>query len=570
MRLKRFKYRRQINAILLFMKPALLSLRKLSKEQLTAEIVSGAIVGIVALPLAIAFGIASGVAPEKGLYTAIVAGFLISALGGSRVQIGGPTGAFVVIVYGIVQKHGIEGLAIATVLAGLILIAMGLLKLGTVVRFIPYPVVTGFTSGIAAIIFSTQINDFFGLGIKEVPSEFFAKWATYIEHAGTINVQALFVSLLSLSIILLWPRRSRKIPSPFAALVISTAAVFAFNLNVETLGSRYGEIKASLPAFNLPDITIENINILIWPAVIIAVLAAVESLLSAVVADGMIEDKHDSNMELVAQGIANIASPLFGGMPATGALARTATNVKNGGRTPIAGITHTIVLLLILLAFGKFVAFIPIAALSAILVVVSYHMSEYRMFKMLAIKAPKEDAYVLLITFLLTVFVDLTVGVTVGMVFAVLLLIKKLVLLTEVEPIRASFKNGAKGKPTIRAHELPKGVEVYEIRGPFFFGAVYKFRETVDIVAHSPKVLILNMRKVFAIDATGLNALEGLINKAKEKKTIVMLSGIYPEVFSEMEKFGLIDDIGRENIFKSVPLAIKRAEELLEPKSASQ
>lgn len=552
------------------MKPALAgSLKELSKKQITTDIVSGAIVGIVALPLAIAFAIASGVTPEKGLYTAIVAGFLISALGGSRVQIGGPTGAFVVIIYSIVQKYGIEGLAVATILAGLILVAMGLLRLGAAVRFIPYPVVTGFTSGIAAIIFSTQIKDFFGLGIKEVPSEFFAKWGAYIRYADTVNAQALFISALSLLIILYWPRVSRKIPSPFAALIASTALVQAFNLNVETIGSRFGEIHAALPAFRLPDITMVNIEILIWPAVTVAMLGAIESLLSAVVADGMTGDKHDSNMELIAQGIANIASPLFGGIPATGALARTATNVKSGGRTPIAGIMHAVVLLLIMLAFGKLVVLIPIAALSAILVVVSYHMSEYRMFKTLATKAPNEDAYVLLITFLLTVFVDLTVGVTVGMVFAVLLLIKKLILLTEVEPIRKSFKNGIRGKPTINAHELPKGVEVYEIRGPFFFGAVYKFRETVDIVAHPPRVLILNMRKVFAIDATGLHALEGLINKAKEKKTIVMLSGIYPEVFSEMEKFGLIDDIGRENIFKSVPLAIKRAEELIELKSDS-
>jgi len=549
------------------MEPALLrSLKGLSRKQLLSDITSGAIVGIVALPLAIAFGIASGVAPEKGLYTAIVAGFLISALGGSRVQIGGPTGAFVVIVYSIIQKYGIEGLAVATIAAGVLLIIMGILRLGAAVRFIPYPVVTGFTSGIAVVIFSTQIKDLLGLEIKNVPSEFVAKWIAYIKHANTISTETLLVSALSLFIVLYWPRISRKLPSPFVALVVSTASVYVFGLNVETIGSRFGEIAASLPAPVLPRITIERIEILTMPIITIAILAAVESLLSAVVADGMTGDKHDSNMELIALGMANIASPLFGGIPATGAIARTATNVKNGGRTPIAGITHAVVLLLILLVFGKLVAFIPLAALSAILIVVAYHMSEFRMFRTLALKAPREDAYVLLSTFLLTVFVDLTVAVTAGMIFSVFLLTKKLVLLAGIEPISSAFKNGAARKPIINGREVPKEVEIYEIRGPFFFGAVYKFKEVVDIVANPPKVLILNMRKVFTIDATGLNALESLIDKAKEKKTSVMLSGLLPSILAEMENFGLIDKIGRENIFKSVPLALKSARELLNEK----
>ncbi|HEY9229347.1 MAG TPA: SulP family inorganic anion transporter, partial [Gemmatimonadaceae bacterium] len=401
------------------------------RTQLTRDVTAGVIVGIVALPLAIAFAIASGVTPGRGLWTAIVAGFLISALGGSRVQIGGPTGAFVVIVYGIVQKYGIDGLTVATLMAGLLLVVMGFAKLGAAIKFIPHPVIIGFTSGIAVIIFSSQVKDLLGLRMEAVPAEFLGKWTAYLEHAGAFTPAAILVAATALAIIVVWPRITQRVPGPFIALIVTTIGAQLLHLPVETIGSRFGELNAAIPHPQVPHLSVAQVTALVGPAFTIAMLAAIESLLSAVVADGMIGGRHRSNMELVAQGVANIASPLFGGIPATGAIARTATNIKNGGRTPIAGMTHAATLLLITLFFGRYAALIPLATLAAILVVVAYHMSEWRTFRG-ELRAPKSDVAVLLTTFGLTVLVDLTVAISVGMVLAAFLFIRRMATVTNV------------------------------------------------------------------------------------------------------------------------------------------
>ncbi len=416
-------------------------MRGYTRAQFLADLSAGIIVGIVALPLAIAFAIASGVAPERGLYTAIIAGFLVSALGGSRVQIGGPTGAFIVIVYGIVQQYGLDGLLLAGMMAGVILIVFGLARLGGAIKFIPYPVVVGFTSGIAIVILSSQVKDLLGLRMGAIPANFVAKWHAYGTHFSVLNPWAVAVALLSLGIIVLWPRVSRRIPGPFVALVVVTALVTIFKIPVETIGSRFGEIHAGLPLPTLPHVTLARLATLIGPAFTIAILAAVESLLSAVVADGMIGGRHRSNMELVAQGVANIVSPLFGGIPATGAIARTATNVKNGGRTPVAGMIHALTLLLITLFFGRWAALIPMAALAGILVIVSYHMCEWRTFRAL-LRSPRGDVLVLLVTFLLTVFIDLTAAIEVGMVLAAFLFMKQMAAVTQVTMVESMDDNG--------------------------------------------------------------------------------------------------------------------------------
>src|SRR6478752_4235702 len=410
------------------------TLKGYSRAQLVADVTAGVIVGIVALPLAIAFAIASGVTPDRGLWTAIVAGFLISALGGSRVQIGGPTGAFVVIVYGIVQKYGVDGLTVATFMAGVLLVVMGAAKLGNMIKFIPHPVVTGFPSGIAVIIFSSQVKDLFGLRMGAVPAEFLAKWESFAEHASVPTPAAAGVAALTLAIIVVWPRISRRVPGPFVALIVATAATALLHLPVETIGSRFGSLNASFPHPQVPHLSVAEVTSLVGPAFTIAMLAAIESLLSAVVADGMIGGRHRPNMELVAQGVANIASPLFGGIPATGAIARTATNVKNGGRTPVAGIVHALTLLVITVAAGRWAAYIPMATLAAILVVVSYHMSEWRTF-LAELRSPKSDVAVLLTTFLLTVLIDLTVAISVGMVLAAFLFIRRMATVTNVSVI---------------------------------------------------------------------------------------------------------------------------------------
>ncbi|HTO72533.1 MAG TPA: SulP family inorganic anion transporter, partial [Gemmatimonadales bacterium] len=523
---------------------------------------AGIVVGIVALPLAIAFAIASGVSPERGLYTAIVGGFLISALGGSRVQIGGPTGAFVVIVYGIVQKYGLDGLTIATMMAGVILVILGVARLGAAIKFIPFPVVTGFTSGIALIIFSSQVRDFLGLRMEAVPADFVDKWRAYAVSFPTVNPWALGAGGLALAIIVLWSRVNRRIPSPFVALIVVTALVRIFHLPVETIGDRFGTIHAGLPSPALPHVSLRTAAALVSPAFTIALLAAIESLLSAVVSDGMIGSRHRSNMELVAQGVANFVSPIFGGIPATGAIARTATNVKNGGRTPVAGMIHAVTLLLITLFFGHWAALIPMAVLAAILVVVSYNMSEWRTFRS-ELRAPKSDVVVLLTTFTLTVLVDLTVAVEVGMVLAAFLFMKRMAEVTNVSLVNREFADEGGEESAdpnaIATRAVPAGVEVYEIDGPFFFGAAESFKQTVGSMGKSPKVLIVRMRKVPVIDSTGINTLRDLARRYRKEGTLFIISGVHSQPVMALTNAGLYDEIGEANICGNIDDALNRA-----------
>ena len=542
------------------------TLKDYTREQFSRDLLAGVIVGIVALPLAIAFAIASGVSPERGLYTAIVAGFLISALGGSRVQIGGPTGAFVVIVSGIVAQYGVDGLVLATLMAGFIIVAFGLLRWGGAIKFIPYPVTIGFTSGIALIIFSSQIRDLLGLEMTAVPAPFVAKWGAYVRAFDSVNPWAFVVAIATLAIIVAWPKVSRRIPGPFVALIATTLLVQLLHLPVETIGARFGEIHAGLPRPTLPVITLERMRVLAAPAFTIALLAAIESLLSAVVADGMIGGRHRSNMELVAQGIANIASPLFGGMPATGAIARTATNVKNGGRTPVAGMTHALTLLFITLFFGRWAALIPLATLAAILVVVAFHMSEWRTFAS-EFRAPKSDVAVLLTTFLLTVLVDLTVAIEVGMVLAAFLFMRRMAEVTNISVLTHEFTDPIDDYEhdpnAVRRRAIPEGVQVYEITGPFFFGAAETFKDRVSRIAGKPKVLILRMRHVLAIDSTGLHALRELVQRSKREGILVVLSDVHAQPVVALERSGLYDDITEENVHGNIDDALNRARQHL-------
>jgi len=542
------------------------TLRGYTREQLVADVTSGVVVGVVALPLAIAFSIASGVTPDRGLYTAVIAGFLISALGGSRVQIGGPTGAFVVIVYGIVQRYGIDGLMVATLMGGVILIGFGLAKMGAAIKFIPFPVVTGFTSGIAVIIFSGQVKDLLGLQMGTVPAEFVGKWAEYGRHAGTIDPTTLLVSGATLAILMLWPRLNLRLPGPFVALVATTLLVQFLHLRVDTIGGRFGIIDASFPRPSLPHVTFATATALVGPAFTIAVLAGIESLLSAVVSDGMIGGKHRSNMELVAQGVANIVSPLFGGIPATGAIARTATNVRNGGRTPVAGITHAATLLLITLFFGRWAAVIPMATLAGILVVVSYHMSEWRTFRA-EFRAPKSDLTVLLTTFLLTVLVDLTVAVEVGMVLAAFLFMRRMAEVTNVSAITREFQDDTEeaAPDALRRRQLPPGVEIYEVNGPFFFGAAEKFKETLTQLHSSPKVLVIVMRNVPSIDSTGLAALRDVVLRFRQGGTRVILCGVHAQPMVALQRSALADEIPEEDLVGSIEEALALARTHLAP-----
>jgi SulP family sulfate permease len=539
------------------------TLKSYNRSQFTSDLVAGVIVGVVALPLAIAFAIASGVTPDRGLYTAIIAGFLISALGGSRVQIGGPTGAFVVIVYGIVQKYGIDGLVVATIMAGVILVILGVAKLGAAIKFIPHPVVVGFTSGIAVIIFSSQVKDFFGLRMGEVPAEFIPKWRAFASSLDSINPQALAVSLVALLIMILWPRVSRRIPGPFVALIATTLVVRLFNIPVETIGTRFGAISATFPHPIVPHVSLAQLTALVGPAFTIALLAAVESLLSAVVADGMIGGRHRSNMELIAQGVANIVAPIFGGMPATGAIARTATNVKNGGRTPVAGMIHALTLLLITLFFGRWAALIPLATLAAILVVVSYHMSEWRTFRS-ELTAPKSDVVVLLTTFSLTVLIDLTVAIEVGMVLAAFLFMRRMAEVTNVSMVTRELADGTYGDEeddpnSVRRRVVPSGVEVFEISGPFFFGAAEQFKDTLSQIAKKPNILIIRLRDVPAIDSTGLHALKELARRCKHDGTLLLLADVHAQPMFALARSDILLEIGEENLFGNLDDALDRA-----------
>ncbi len=542
------------------------TLRTYDRSQFYTDLGAGVIVGIVALPLAIAFAVASGVTPDRGLYTADIAGFVISALGGSRVQIGGPTGAFVVIVYGIVQKYGLDGLLIATLMGGVILIGFGLARLGAAIKFIPFPVVTGFTSGIALIIFSGQVKDLLGLPLGELTAEFIGKWTEYARHAGHVNGWAVLVSALTLLILGLWPRLDVRVPGPFVALIATTALVRVFDLPVETIGTRFGAIDASFPRPVLPHVTFETAAALVGPAFTIAMLAGIESLLSAVVSDGMIGGRHRSNMELVAQGVANIASPLFGGIPATGAIARTATNVKNGGRTPVAGIVHALTLLLITLFFGKWAGLIPMATLAGILTVVAYHMSEWRTFRS-EFRAPKSDLLVLLTTFLLTVLVDLTVAVEVGIVLAAFLFMRRMAEVTNVSVLTREFdeadEEGERDPNSLGRRKVPPGVEVYEINGPFFFGAAEKFKETMTSLRDRPKVLILRLRNVPAMDSTGIHALGDIVRRFRKAGTRVILSDVHAQPMVALQRSALADELPEDDLVGNIDDALNVAREHL-------
>ena len=542
------------------------TLKAYNKTLFFSDVSSGIIVGIVALPLAIAFGIASGVSPNNGIITAVIAGFIISALGGSRVQIGGPTGAFIIIVYGIVQKYGMDGLMIATIMAGIILVVMGFMKLGTLIKFIPLPIITGFTSGIALIIFTTQIKDLLGLNINDLPSEFLAKIPVYVNNVTAFNNDTLIVSAISLSIIIFLGKYIKKIPSTFIALIVGTVIVQLFGLNVETIASKFGTLNSSFPSPTFPVITYDKVYQLAGPAFTIAILAAIESLLSAVVADGMIGGKHRSNMELIANGAANIISPIFGGIPATGAIARTVTNIRNGGKTPIAGIVHSIVLLLIMLFFGQYAGMIPMCVLASILVVVAYNMSEWREF-IAQLKMPKSDVIVLITTFLITVILDLTIAIEVGMVLSAMLFMKRMADVTNVGVINREFDEDRlieeRGVNSIHGKNIPNGVIIYEINGPFFFGAASKFKEAIRVVSKQTKVLILRLRNVPAIDSTGIATLEDFYYDCKKNNSVLVISGIHAQPMFASERAGLLDKIGEENIRGNIDDALNRAREIM-------
>ena len=550
------------------LKPQLLtSLKTYNRQTLTADIMAGIIVGIVALPLAIAFGIASGVTPEKGIITAIISGFIISLLGGSKVQIGGPTGAFIVIIYGIIQKYGIEGLMIATVMAGVFLLLFGLLKLGTIIKYIPYPIVVGFTSGIAVTIFTTQIKDLFGLTIESVPSDFIEKWGCYISHFSTADLWCSIVGILSVIIIALTPKVSKKIPGSLVAIIVMTVAALILKnyfgvTTIETIGDRFS-VSSAIPDAHMPAMTWDTIKSLVAPALTIAVLGAIESLLSATVADGVIGAHHNSNTELVAQGLANIASPIFGGIPATGAIARTMTNINNGGKTPVSGIVHAIVLLLIFLFFMPLAKYIPMACLAGVLVIVSYGMSGWRSFLAL-MKNPKSDVTVLLITFFLTIIFDLTVAIEVGLIIACLLFMKRVSEITDVKAVTDEINEESDMIKDNAEHlTIPEGVEVYEINGPYFFGAGNKFEEVMAAFGDRPKVRIIRMRKVPFVDSTGIHNLTNLCEMSHNEGIEVVLSGVCEKVHKQLEKARFYDILGNKNICSHINLALERANEII-------
>jgi SulP family sulfate permease len=522
------------------------------RRQLVRDLTAGVIVGIVAIPLAIAFAIGSGVTPDRGLRTAIIAGFLISALGGSRVQIGGPTGAFVVIVYGIIQKHGVDGLIVATLMAGVMLIVMGAAKLGSVIKFIPHPVIVGFTSGIAVIIASGEVKDFLGLRMASVPSEFLPKWRALIDHLGSTSPAALGVALLTLAVIVVWPRINRRIPGPFVALVVATLVVTVSHAPVETIGSRFGALSMAIPAPHLPPMSLATMNALLVPAFTIAMLGAIESLLSAVVADGMIGGRHRSNMELVAQGVANIGSALFGGIPATGAIARTATNVKNGGRTPVAGMMHALTLLAVTIFAGQWASLIPMASLAAILLVVAYHMSEWRTFAT-ELGSPKSDVAVLLATFGLTVLVNLTAAIGVGVALAGILFIRRMAMTAEINALTSSADDDVLDSV---GGAMPAGVEVYAINGPLFFGAAELFKETLSVVAGRPRVLVIRMRGVAVLDSTGMHVLKDIVHRSRREGTRVLLVELQPQPAAALLGSRLLAEIGAENVLPDLDAAL--------------
>ena len=535
-----------------------------SRKQFYSDLAAGTTVGIVALPLAIAFAIASGVKPEQGLFTAIIAGFLISLLGGSRAQISGPTGAFVVIIYGIVRQYGYDGLAVATLIAGILLVLMGLFRMGALLKFIPYPVTVGFTTGIALIIFSSQVGDFLGLHLTSPPAGFLERLIAYGQHLSELNLNAIIVGALSLFIIVLWPKVTHRVPGMLVAILVATCAVKILNLPVDTIGSRFGSVPNRLPAPHLPVVTLALVKQMFSPAVTIAFLAALESLLAAVVADGMLGTRHRSNMELIAQGAGNIGSILFGGIPATGAIARTATNIKSGGRTPVAGMIHAVVLLLILQFLGKYAGLIPMPALAAILIVVAYNMSEWKEFKDL-LGGTKSDTIVLLATFFLTVLIDLTVAIQVGVLLATFLFMQRMSNATEVTQVTETLRDEDETQARdISRLDVPPTVEVFEIYGSLFFGAIERFKDAMRSVEKRPRVLILRMRHVQTIDASGLHTLEELLESTRRRGIALIISAARPNVRELMERTGFAETLGPENFCEDIFCALDRARVVLE------
>lgn len=554
-------------------KPRLVSeLRHYSREKFAADAMAGLIVGIVALPLAIAFGIASGVSPSQGILTAIIGGFIVSALGGSRVQIGGPTGAFIVIIFGIVNDPalGLSGLMVATMLAGLFLIMLGVFRLGTIIKFIPYPIVVGFTSGIAVTIFTTQVKDLLGLTIAgKVPGDFVSKWVVYLRHIDTIDWLTAAVGLASIAVIALTPKVSKKVPGSLVAIVLMTVGVYFLNahtgMHVLTIGDSFGEIKAAIPALTVPDLTWDGLRSLLPTAMVIAVLGAIESLLSATVADGVCGDHHNSNQELIGQGVANLCTPLFGGIPCTGAIARTMTNINNGGRTPVAGIIHAVVLLVIFLVLMPLAAYIPMACLAGVLVVVSYNMSGWRTVAQL-MKNPKSDIAVLGITFFLTVVFDLTIAIEVGLLIACLLFMKRMAETTQVKVIADEIDPNEETDAEVHEEHLviPAGVEVYEINGPYFFGIANKFEELMAAMDNHPKVRVIRMRRVPFIDSTGIHNLQNLCEISHREGTHIVLSGVMPNVYAVLEHNGFCRLLGKDHICPNINVALDRAKAIVE------
>lgn len=543
-----------------------------SLKNLSSDFMAGSTVAIIAIPLAMAFAIASGVSPEKGLFTAIVAGFIISFLGGSRYQIGGPTGAFVVVLYTIILKHGYDGLVIATFLAGIMLFFMGVFKLGTIIKYIPYPVTVGFTTGIALIIFSSQMKDFFGFSIAKMPAEFSEQWAIYAHEIANINYAALSIGILSLISLIKFQRYFPKIPAPIIVIIVASFAVSLFNIPVETIGSKFGTLPNHLPLPQLPHFTLEKVRAVFPDAITIALLGAIESLLSCVVADGMSGDRHHSNKELMAQGVANIGSVLFGGIAATGAIARTAINIKSGAFSPLSGMIHAGMLFLFIYLFSTFIGLIPLATLAAILIMVAWNMSEFHHFKAIALKSERNDAVVLLMTFFLTVLIDLNTGVQTGIMLAALLFIKRMIDVTDIEDKRKGFglvlheedeEIEENDRNSITCKRIPKEVEVYEINGPFFFGVADRLKNTIDLLKEPPIVFILRMRHVPMIDASGIHALEEFYDLCQAQKTILVLSGVNSKIQHKIERVGLATKLGKNNITSNIDLALERAYELL-------
>ena len=546
--ISRFHFQIRMESIF---KPKLFSLIRsgISRKQVSSDMLSGMVVGIVALPLAIAFAVASGVSPDKGLITAVIAGFLISLLGGSRVQIGGPTGAFIVIVYGIVEKYGVDGLIISTILAGVILVAFGLLKLGALLKYIPHPLIVGFTSGIALVIFSTQIKDAFGLSIDKVPSAFTDKWVVYATHLHHPDFYALAITIFTILLVIFSKKITTKIPGSFIAIILTTVVVKLFHLPVTTIESFFGDIPNQI-SFHMPVVHLADLSNYLAPALTIALLGGIESLLSAVVSDGMISGNHRSNTELIAQGIANIVTPFFGGIPATGAIARTATNVKNGGRTPISGIVHAITLLLIMLFLGKWAKLIPMSALAGILIVVSYNMSEWRSFRSI-LKGSFFDIIVLLSTFFLTVLVDLTIAIEVGVVLSALLFMKRMADINT-----NGISENIDSDLIDNYSDIPQEISIYEISGPMFFASAKTYSETLTEIGVKSKVLIIRMRHVPFVDSTGIHNLKEAIRIIQQSGVKIILSGVNQNIISDFEKFGLMNYISFSYIFNSFDKAL--------------